>query len=64
LFQDEEIHELEDDELIEEEPADGGSDEQTELDQRGGEIGDGDDLAAYDAGHPYRREPGQQQRGT
>jgi len=48
---------LQDDELIEQKASDGRHDEQTELDQCGGEIGDGDDLAAYDAGHPDRREP-------
>jgi len=37
--------------LIEQETADSRCDEQAELDQRGGELGQCDDLTAYDAGH-------------
>lgn len=59
LFHDDEVDDLQDDQLIEEEPADGGYHEQAELDQRGGQIADSDDLTAYDAGHTDRRKPTQ-----
>lgn len=57
LFHDDEVDDLQDDQLIEEEPADGGHHEQAEPDQRGGQIADSDDLTAYDAGHTDRRKP-------
>lgn len=57
LFHDDEINDLQDDELIEEETANGCHHKQTQLDERGGEIVQANYLAANNAGNSDRRKP-------